>query len=140
MPQEVRTCALCLICLIVSLLLVGIVSSTLPIHLIQVVPAAVVLAAIAGRSKWATQAALPIFLSWIAIMILIWLWLLGLARIVTGHFTPAEIMLTLVIGACSIRGAVAAARASSGGNLMSRIGMFVLFAGLQMGAMRLSYA
>ncbi len=139
MSSQLRPSALCLIGLILSLLLVGIVSGTLPRHLVQVSPAALVLTAVALRARWTAHAALPIFVFWIAIMILIWLYLLRLATIVTGHFTPVEIALTLVIGACSVRGILAALRASKGTSLASRILMFAVFAAMQMGAMWLSF-
>ena len=47
-------------------------------------------------AKWM---ALPLFLFWLVLMMLIWLFLLGWARVINGHFFPAEIAMTLVIGA-----------------------------------------
>src|SRR4030095_1337108 len=46
-------------------------------------------------AKWA---ALPCLIFWLAIMSLIWLFLLGWARIVSGHFFPTEIAMTIIIG------------------------------------------
>lgn len=80
----------CLAGVIASLLLVGLVSATPVRHTIQVIPAAIALAAVARRATWATYAALPVFIFWLAVTLAIWLWLLGIARIVTGRFTPAE--------------------------------------------------
>ena len=46
-------------------------------------------------AKWM---ALPLLIFWLAIMVAIWLFLLGWARIVTGHFFPTEIAMTIGIG------------------------------------------
>src|SRR5262249_1096752 len=46
-------------------------------------------------AKWA---ALPCLIFWLTVMIFIWLFLLGWAQIVTGHFLPTEIAMTLVVG------------------------------------------
>jgi hypothetical protein len=43
------------------------------------------------RSGWIKWAALPCFFFWLMLMILIWLFLLGWARIVSGTFSPTEI-------------------------------------------------
>jgi hypothetical protein len=50
------------------------------------------------------MAALPCFLFWLTIMVFIWLFLLGWARIVSGHFFPTEIAMTLVVGLASLVG------------------------------------
>src|SRR5438094_9030049 len=46
-------------------------------------------------AKWA---ALPCFIFWLPVMIFIWLFLLGWARIVSGLFFPSGLAMTLVIG------------------------------------------
>src|SRR4029079_17330273 len=43
-------------------------------------------------AKWM---AMPLLAFWLLIMIAIWLFLLGWARIVTGHFFPTEIAMTI---------------------------------------------
>lgn len=54
-----------------------------------------------GLAKWA---AMPCLIFWLAIMVAIWLFLLGWARIVTGHFFPTEVAMTIVIGVASVVG------------------------------------
>ena len=44
------------------------------------------------------------------IMVAIWLFLVGVARIATGRFTPAEVILTVVIAAFAACGIAAAGR------------------------------
>jgi hypothetical protein len=127
--------AVCLAGVVVSLLLVGVVSGTVLRHIVQVLPAAIVLTvAVRGRS-WAGDAALPVFLFWLAIMMLIWLFLMGVSRVVTGVFTPAEVVLTVTIGASSIAGLAASARRRTGAGVPTRMLTVVLFAALQVAAM-----
>ena len=75
-------------------------------HEVQTLPLWIpIVAGYRGRpiAKWA---ALP----WLAIMIAIWLYLLGIARIVTGRFFPTEVAMTLVVGAAAAIGLGACAR------------------------------
>src|SRR5215831_15909625 len=55
-------------------------------------------------AKWA---ALPCLVFWLALMIFIWLFLLGWARVVTGTYFPTEIAMTFVVGVASIVGILA---------------------------------
>ena len=126
-----------LVGVIVSLLLVGVVSGTPVRHAIQVAPAIVALVAVARRASWSSHAALAVFVFWIAIMALIWLWLLGLASIVTGEFTPVEIGLTLAVGVACVAGILATARTGAAGAIRLALS-FTGFALLQVGAMWLS--
>jgi hypothetical protein len=52
--------------------------------------------------------ALPIFVFWTLIVVLIWLFLLGVSRIANGHYTIAEIISTFVMAASCVFGAVRA--------------------------------
>jgi len=55
-------------------------------------------------AKWT---ALPCLIFWLSIMIAIWLFLFGWARIVSGHFLPTEIAMTILIGVASVVGIAA---------------------------------
>jgi hypothetical protein len=50
-------------------------------------------------AKWI---ALPLMIIWLAVVTFIWLFLLGWARIVTGHIFPTEIVMTVAIGVASV--------------------------------------
>ena len=128
----------CLASVAVSLILVGLVSATLIRHLIQILPVVAALGAVARQPRWGAYAAMAVCLFWLAIMTLIWLYLLGIARIVGGHFSAAEIVLTLVIGVSSIWGIVAAARVRPAAGLAARAVALLAFAALQIGAMWVS--
>ncbi len=138
MSTTERILAGSLIGLIVSLLLVGVVSSTLIRHALQAMPAALALVVVVRRQTWASYAALPVFIFWLLIILAIWLFLLGIARIVTGHFTTAEVALTLLIAASSVCGIAASIRPRSTAGFAGRVVAFVLFAVFQIGGMWLS--
>lgn len=123
---------------ILSLILVGFVSSTPIRHLIQVVPCIVSLILISRSYRWASYSALPLFVFWLGIMILIWLFLLGFARIITGRFTPVEIGLTLTIGLSCLGGAWMVIRTSPPVAALTRLAAFSTFMFFQIGALWLS--
>ena len=105
-----RLLAVCLTGVLVSLLVVGVVSSTLLRHVVQVVPILLVLVARFWRQQLTAYCALPIFMIWALLMLLIWLYLLGIATFFSGSFSPIEIALTILIGAFSVVGIVSCLR------------------------------
>jgi hypothetical protein len=62
----------------------------------------------AGFSKreFARWCALPCFIFWFIVMALIWLFLLGIAHVISGDFSPIEVAMTIVVGVASALGAV----------------------------------
>ena len=86
-------------------------------------------------AKWA---ALPCFIFWLGIMIVIWLFLLGWARIISGHFFPTEIAMTLIVGGASFVGIVACVRWRTAVRPAVAAGAFIAFAVVQFLALRLS--
>jgi hypothetical protein len=89
-----------------GLLAVGVQSHTEVRHLIQAVPAILVAILVLHGDPRARLAAVPVFAMWFLIMLGIWLFVLGLAHVLTGNFTRAEIILTLVIGSGCVAGLV----------------------------------
>ena len=86
-------------------------------------------------AKWT---ALPCLIFWLAIVSFIWLFLLGWARIVSGHFFPTEIAMTVVIGAASIVGLVVSLRWRTSVPPIRAAAVFLLFGALQLLAVRVS--
>lgn len=138
MDPRTKPLARALVGTIASLLLVGVVSHTPVRHLIQVTPAVLALAAVLLRAPWAAFAALPLFVFWLLIMVAIWLFLLGIASVVNGTFSPLEIGLTLAIGVSCLWGMVAALRSPRPSGILPRALAAVVFAALQVGAMWMS--
>jgi hypothetical protein len=121
-----------------SLLVVGVVSDTFLRHVVQIAPLVVALGLVLGRSESGVSAAAPLFAFWFLVMGAIWLFLLGLARIFTGRFTPVEVALTIVIGAASLLGLFAALKRGSTAGPVARLATIGVFALLQCAAMWLS--
>jgi hypothetical protein len=129
----------CLIGLALALLLVGLVSGTVLRHIVQIVPIVVALGVLARRPDWGAYAAVPIFGFWALVVVLIWLFLLGLSRVANGHYTPIEVVSTVVMIACSIAGLVKCIPLGRPLGAAGRVSMFLLFAALQFAAMWISF-
>ena len=71
-------------------------------------------------------------------MIAIWLFLLGWARIVTGHFFPTEVAMTIVIGIASLAGLATIARWRTAMRPARAAALVVASAALQILAFRIS--
>jgi len=94
----------------VALYIVGAVSNGVLRHLVQTLPLWVSIFLGLRQREIAKWASLPCFLNWLVLMSFIWLFLLGWARVISGHFTPIGVILTLLIGAASPAGLVTASR------------------------------
>jgi len=107
-------------------------------HEVQTLPLWIpIFAGYRGRpiAKWA---ALPCLVFWLAIMIAIWLYLLGIARIVTGRFFPTEVAMTLVVGAAAAIGLGACARWKTTTSLPAVAITLLAMTALQLLAFRIS--
>lgn len=71
-------------------------------------------------------------------MVFIWLFLLGWARIVTGHFSAIEIGMTLIIGVACLIGLVSSFRWRTSLGWLGASKIAVVFAILQLAAFRIS--
>ena len=137
---EPRTVFWCLVGVIVSLLLVGLVSGTPLRHMIQVAPACLVAIAAWRGSTWSrAAAALPIYLIWLFLMVLIWLFLLRIAAVINGTFSTTETILTIVIGLAAVGGIVSVSRGKQSATWTRRVLAFLVAAALQVGAVWLSF-
>jgi hypothetical protein len=119
---------------IAGLLAVGVVSGTMVRHLIQVTPASLALALVAGGSRYGRAAALPIVTFWGGLMATIWLFLLGLHQMIGGRFTGVEVALTVAIAAACLVGLRGGARPTANLSRARRVAAAAAFALLQLGA------
>jgi len=131
--------AVALAALAVALLLVGVVSNTFVRHVVQIVPLIAALATWSWRREWAVIAAAPLFVFWLLVMVSIWLFLLGIARIFTGTFTSAEIALTVVIALSAAAGLFGTFRQQHPSSLGPKAAVVLGFTMLQLGAMVISF-
>ena len=121
-----------------ALIVVGIVSHSLVRHIIQIAPVLVALMLVLRGTDGGVNAAAPLFAFWLLIMGSIWLFLLGIARIFSGKFTPIEIALTIIIGVASVGGLVTVYRHGGERSPAERLGLSFGFAVLQFAAMWIS--
>lgn len=129
----------CLAGVLVCLLLVGILSETFLRHVVQVTPIVLVLLIMWQRHPITPYCALPIFTIWTLLMVLIWMYLLGIATFFSGSFSPAEIVLTVLIGGCSAMGIATCLGSSSSSPIGHRIAGSAIFTVVQIAAMWISF-
>jgi len=79
------------------------------------------------------------FLFWLVLMSLIWLYLLGIARVISGHFSPIEVAMTIIVGVASTVGIVVFARFKSYLSGGAALGVFILAAVVQWVCLRVSF-
>jgi hypothetical protein len=139
MSPRHKVIAACLSGVVASLLVVGIVSETFVRHVIQVVPIGIALVAVTRRVALGPYFAIPIFALWLLLMVLIWLYLIGIQTFFTGTFSLAEVVLTILIGLFSVLGIVACAGSRVGPGAAGRSAAVITFAALQVGAMWVSF-
>jgi hypothetical protein len=125
--------------IIAALLVVGAVSHGVIRHIVQTAPLWFAIVLGLRGSEWSKWAAIPCFVFWAVVMILIWLFLLGWARIVTGTFSPTETAMTIVVGLASIWGVVKAFKIKTNIAWWKGILLIGVLAVLQVGALRLSF-
>lgn len=138
-PDGVRALGIACLVIIAALLVIGVVSHEVVRHALQAVPAlaAGVLALL--NVRWAKWASFAVYVFWLGIAILIWLFLLGIARIASGTYTPTEVAMTIVLAAAGTFGLVAGWRRSSGNGAAGAALIFALTLGAQVLIMAISF-
>ena len=131
--------AWCCLITLVALYIVGAVSHGSLRHEVQTLPLwGPIVFGFRGQSivKWSGLACMSI---WLLLMLMIWSFLAGWTHLLSGHFSPIEIGLTLVIGIACVCGIVLGLRWRTEMSTFAALGAFVLFAVLQLAALRLSF-
>jgi hypothetical protein len=137
-PSPRNLVALCLAGVAVSLLLIGLESGTIVRHIVQIIPIPAAIAVAVRRPAWGALVAIPIFLFWSLIMVLIWLFVLGISRAASGHYTAFELTMTVVIVLFSVAGIAASGRRVAAPTWSHRLVVLCVFAlagGVQFAAM-----
>lgn len=125
--------------MVLALYVVGMVSNGIVRHIVQTIPLWFPIVLGLRQQEIAKWTALPCFVSWLVLMALIWLFLLGWAKVVSGHFTPIEVAMTLVVGAGSATGLVVGMRWRTGVSWGKALFVTAIFAVLQVLALRISF-
>jgi hypothetical protein len=100
----------CALAIIVALQVVGVVSASILRHLVQTLPLWIVVWLGWRGSRMTRWAALPTFAFWLVLMMVVWSFLLGWTRIISGTFSPTEVAMTVVTAVAALLGLVAAVR------------------------------
>jgi hypothetical protein len=137
-PNASKGIAYSCLAILVALYVVGAVSNGSLRHEVQTLPLWFPIVLGFRQRELAKWAALPCLVFWLAIMIFIWLFLLGWARIVTGHYSAVEIAMTLVIGFACLSGVGLSLRWRTSLSSFVAWGTTLLFAALQLLAFRIS--
>jgi hypothetical protein len=137
MPPS-KSIASCCLAVLVALYVVGAVSHGSLRHEVQTLPLWIPIVLGYRARELAKWFALPCLIFWLAIVVFIWLFLMGWARIVTGQYSPTEILMTLVIGAACLFGIVTSIRWRTTVRPRPMVATVVLSAILQLLAFRVS--
>ena len=130
--------ALCCLAVLVALYVVGAASHGVLRHAVQTLPFWFPIFFGFRGSELAKWSALPCLVFWFGIMALIWLFLLGWSRILTGRFSPIEIAMTLIVGVACLCGFGVALRWRTSVRPLRAAAMGALFLVLQLLAVRVS--
>src|SRR5271170_1542248 len=110
MKTNLKAIGACCLAILVALYIVGAVSHGSLRHEVQTLPLWFPIILGFNRREMARWCALPCFVFWFGVMTLIWLFLLGWSHIISGHFSPVEIAMTMIVGTASATGLVLCAR------------------------------
>ena len=138
MPNASKWIAYCSLAVLVALYVVGAASNGSLRHEVQTLPLWFPIALGFKERELAKWSALPCLILWLGIMIAIWMFLLGWARILTGRYSPVEIAMTLVIGAACLCGIGISIRWRTAVRPLVAWGVAGLFLALQVLALRVS--
>jgi hypothetical protein len=135
-PKAIAYCALTML---LALYIVGAVSNGVLRHAVQTLPLWFHIVLGLRRREIAKWTALPSFIIWLALMTLIWLFLLGWVKVISGHFTLIEVILTLVIAAACIAGLLISLRWRTSLSWTKALSTAVIFTLFQLAALRISF-
>jgi hypothetical protein len=135
-----RALVVCSLVIITALVAgVGLATGLVLRHVVQTLPLWVGVGLGLRRSRGAGWFVLPCFIFWLALMIVIWLLLLNVAHLVNGHFTPIEIVMTVLVGLGAAVGIERALRPRRSLPILVAAGLVALGAALQFACFRLSF-
>lgn len=138
MPSAAKRIGWCSLAILVALYVVGAVSHGSLRHEMQTLPLWFPIVQGFRERPVAKWMALPCLVFWLTIMTLIWLFLLGWARVVSGTFSMTEIAMTIIIGFASLLGLSTIFRWRTSTGAGTATALLVAFALFQLLAFRIS--
>jgi len=138
--KESIAIALCCFAIIVSLVAgVGFPAGLVLCYVVQTLPLWIGIVLGIRRARLTGWIGLPLFLFWLTLMVFIWLYVLGIASIISGHFSPFEIAMTIIVGAASVTGIAIFTRLKSSLSPAMAVTAFVVTAVVQYTCFRISF-
>ena len=138
--KESIAIALCCFAIIVSFVAgVGFPAGLVLCYIVQTLPLWIGIAFGIRRARLAGWIGLPLFLFWLTLMVFIWLYVLGISSIISGHFSPFEIAMTIIVGAASVTGIAIFTRLKSSLSPAMAVTAFVVTAVAQYTCFRISF-
>ena len=138
-PTQPKAIAICCGIIILALVVgVGLASNLVLRHLVQTLPLWIGVVLGFRRSRATGWIALPSFVFWLVLMMVIWLYLLGVAHFISGHFSIIEIAMTIVVGIAAVVGITMFWRLQSHLSPWRALSLFVILAALQWACFRVS--
>jgi hypothetical protein len=134
-----KSVAYCSLTVLIALYIVGAVSNGSLRHEVQTLPLWIPIVLGFRQQPAAKWAAIPCFLIWLTIMTFIWLFLLGWAHIASGHFSPVEIVMTVIIGLACVAGLAFTLRWRTNHSWPKGLAVTAALAVLQVAALRISF-
>jgi hypothetical protein len=122
-----------------ALYAIGFASGTALRHVVQTAPLWICVVLGFKRVRAVRWLALPMLVFWLGIMVVIWMFLLGWTRVISGHFSPVEIAMTIVIGAASANGIKTCLGRPWQGTAFAGAGFFLMGALCQWAAFYISF-
>ena len=123
----------------ISLLIVGMLSGTFARHVVQIVPIVLALLVVLRWPPAGAYVAIGVLGLWAFVMALIWLYLLGLSDVAEGTYSAGEVVLTVVIAACSAWGIRMALRTEHAATPLRRLTLALSGLALQTGVLAASF-
>jgi hypothetical protein len=139
-PAETIVIASCCVAIIAALVLgVGLATNLVLRHVVQTAPLWVGVILGFRRSPAVGWVALAPFLAWFVLMVLIWSYLLGISHLISGHFSPIEILMTIIVGLAALIGIGSFFRFRSSLSPLTAGLIFVLMTVFQVVCLRVSF-
>jgi hypothetical protein len=138
--SETAVLAICCLAIIAALVLgVGLATHLVLRHIIQTAPLWIGVILGSRHSRATAWATIPLFMAWLILMALIWLYLLGISNLLSGHFAPIEIVMTIIVGAAAIAGIGGCIRFKASLAPLWAGSLFLLMLVLQLTCLRISF-
>ena len=109
-PKESKLIACCCLAILLAIYVVGAMNHGMLRPTVQTLPLWVPIVLGFRGSEFAKWSALPCLILWLATMMLIWLFGVAWVYVALGQFSPADLVMTLIVGAASVGGFFVALR------------------------------